>query len=72
MFDAMYQHSNKQVKENFNKLVEAVYAMSHDNTIDNSAKISRNDTRWKINDTELYGNCSQVIQLQNIVREVVR
>lgn len=30
LFDAMYQHSNKQVKENFNKLVEAVYAMSHD------------------------------------------
>ena len=30
LFDTMYKHNNKQVKENFNKLVEAVYAMSHD------------------------------------------
>ncbi len=30
LFDTMYNHNNKQVKENFNKLIEAVYAMSHD------------------------------------------
>ncbi len=30
LFDTMYKHNNEQVKENFNKLVTAIYAMSHD------------------------------------------
>ena len=30
LFDTMYKHNNKQVKENFNKLAAAIYAMSHD------------------------------------------
>lgn len=30
LFDTMYKHNNKQVKENFNKLAAAIYEMSHD------------------------------------------
>lgn len=30
LFDTMYKHNNKQVKENFNKLAAAIYAISHD------------------------------------------